>query len=407
MTTPKERQDLIEWLLSHGDPVIRLRTLQEMCPGHSPAEEREAARLVEQSVDVQRLIHDLPWTRTHLSLRGAGQLDLGNLLLRLRWLGCSAGMRSLDAQMEPFIEIMGVPASVLSFTHPLEMPVLGNCLAYAGYCREPLVRAWLKRRLDALYDFCRRGSYDIYIDPPEHVRRQANQRGVPVIEPALYREGELLLPTIYDLYGLSAYPAERTDPDTLDKIETIVAYVMDPRYQQLRDGFGLVLTADRRYNLAGGTALLEGFVEGDVTSAPRGRAKAPSAEQPRIRPARLLRHLAMMAPYWTSFRSRWRTLHQGALEQYRTPEGRYLFPREYLVDGAAGGFVNGGYMAVHLKPRDEAAREQESTFYVALLEDLRFLWQAQLVPPPAIPWEQRLTVRRLYGGSTPYPLDID
>ena len=96
-----------------------------------------------------------------------------------------------------------------------------------------------------------------------------------------------------------------------------------------------------------------------------------------------------------------------ALRQYRTPEGRYLFPREYLVDGAAGGFVNGGHMAVHLKPRDEAAREQESTFYMALLADLRFLRQARLVPPPAIPWEQRLRVRRLYGGKTPYPLDED
>ena len=407
MTSPQERQDLIQWLLSCGDPVIRLRTLQELCPDHSPAEEHEAARQVEQSPEIQRLVQQIPWTRTHLTLRGLGESDLGNLLLRLRWLGCSAGMRSLDAQIEPFLEVMGLPASLISFAHPLEMPVLGNCLAYAGYCREPLVRAWLKRRMDALYDFCRRRSYDIYVDPPSQPRRQVNQRSVPVIDPALYPEGELLLPTIYDLYGLSAYPAERTDRHTLDKIETIVAYVMDPRYQQLRDGFGLVLTADRRYNLAGGTAHLEGFVEGDVTSGPRSRPRAQSASQPVVRPARRLRHLAMMAPYWTSFRSHWRTLGESALTAFRTPEGRYLFPREYLVDGSSGGFINGGYMAVHLKPRDEAAREQESTFYMALFSDLSFLRRARRVPPPVVPWEDRLRVRRLYGGRTPYPLDGD
>jgi hypothetical protein len=29
------------------------------------------------------------------------------------------------------------------------------------------------------------------------------------------------------------------------------------------------------------------------------------------------------------------------------------------------------------------------------------------VPPPAFPWEQHMRVRRLYGGSTPYPFDLD
>lgn len=215
-------------MLSYGDPVIRLRTLIDLCPDHSPAEEREAARLVEQSTDVQRLIGLLPWTRTHLAFRGKSEMDLGNLLLRLRWLGCSAGMRSLDAQMEPFIELMRLPASLISYGHPLDVPVLGNCLAYAGYCREPLVRAWLRRRLDALYDFCQRGSYDIYVDPAGQPGRPSSQRKVPIVDPALYPEGELLLPTIYDMYGLSAYPPERTDPDTLDRINTIVAYVLDP-----------------------------------------------------------------------------------------------------------------------------------------------------------------------------------
>ncbi len=402
-----ERQNRIDWLLSYGDPVIRLRTLQDLCPDHSPAEEHEAARLVEQSPDVQRLIQMLPWTRMHLTFRGMGEIDLGNLLLRLRWLGCCAGMRSLDAQMEPFIELMQLPASLISFGHPLDMPLLGNCLAYAGYCREPLVRAWLKRRIDALYDFCQRGSYDIYVDPAGLPKRQTNQRKVPIIDPALYPEGELLLPTIYDLYGLSAYPAERTDPATIDRIETIVAYVMDPRYQRFRDGFGLVLTADRRYNLAGGTAHLEGYIEGNFASVPRSRPRAPADAQTAVRPARRLRHLITMAPYWTSFNSRWHIEGQRDLHRFETAEGRYLFPREYLAEGAAGGFVNGGYMATHLRPRDEAAREQESTFYMAMLSDFRFLRQARLVPPPVVPWDDRLQVRRLYGGSTPYPLDED
>jgi hypothetical protein len=395
----QERDDLIDWLVDYGGPVIRYRTLTELRPDHYPGEIREAAMLVEQSADVQRLLQQLHWTRTHFVLRGAGELDLGNLLLRICWLGCGAGMRSLDNQMEPFIELMGTPAAVISYTHPMDMPVLGNCLAYAGYTREPLVRAWLKRRLDALYDFCQRGTYDIYVDPPRKPARPANQSKVPVIDPGLYSEGELLLPTIYDLYGLSAYPAERTDHDTLDKIETIVAYVMDPRYQQLRDGFGLVVTADRRYNLAGGTAHLEGF----FADSPAGNL----ADKTAVRPARRLRHLVMLAPYFTAFKSRWYMEGERELEKYRTPKGRYLFPREVLPDGLSGNFVNGAHMAVHLRPRDEAARERESTFYMALLSDTRFMRQARLVPPPAFPWEQHMRVRRLYGGSTPYPFDLD
>lgn len=375
-------EELIPWLLAHGGPMIRFRTLTELCPSACPGEIREAAWQVERCDEVQSRMRYFRLAFKHTLIRGSSELGVCNLLLTLRWLGCRAGMRSLDAQVEPFLELMRVPASMLRFGHPLDLPALGNCLAYAGYTREPAVRAWQKRRLNALYEFVSRGTYDPYVEPPRSPRRPINHEQTPVIDPQLYADGELTIPMMFDLYGLAAYPPELIDGPTFEKIQAIVAYVMDPRYQHLRRWLGLVVTGSRRFNLAGEAAHLAGF----------------TGEETTVRASRRLRHMAMVSSFPGAVGSRWYRDGLAELRAFRTPEGRYLFPLAYLPEERSGRFVEGTSMAVHPRPRNEAARERESTFYMALLTQQPLL-RVRAVRPPVLPRETDWLVGPMYSDD--------
>jgi hypothetical protein len=374
--------DTIHWLLANGGPSIRCRTLTELCDDAPPREIREAALAVETSPMVQKMLAEFFWTRYHMSLHGSATFDLENLLGRLSMLGYRAGRRHLDAQVEVFLEALALRATVGAYWHPMHTMLMGGMLALAGYTHEPAVRAGLRSRLETLYAFVRQGRFDIYVDAIRFRNVPANLTRVPLIDPALYADGELVLPTIYDLYGLGSYPVDRLDQTTLTKIEAVVSYVLDPRYQALRNGFGLILTRQNRFYLAGSSAHLAGYAE----------------ERPDRQPARMLRHLLMMSCFQAARWHPWFILGMAHLESFRTEEGHYLFPRPYLTQNLSGYWVHGAYMALENKPRNTHALERESTFTMARLQRERAVLAPAIWPPPLTQWS-RMRELRSFGHS--------
>ena len=52
------------------------------------------------------------------------------------------------------------------------------------------------------------------------------------------------------------------------------------------------------------------------------------------------------------------------LEQYRTDQDTYIFPRSFLQERPSGYWVTGAYMGLEQNRRKKAALELESTFWM-------------------------------------------
>ncbi|MFO7698965.1 MAG: hypothetical protein R6X16_17685, partial [Anaerolineae bacterium] len=171
------------------------------------------------------------------------------------------------------------------------------------------------------------------------------------------------------------------------KIEAVVSYVLDPRYQALRNGFGLILSRQNRFYVAGSSAHLAGYGE----------------DRPDRQPARMLRHLLMMSRFQAARWHPWFILGMAHLEGFRTDAGRYLLPRPYLTQNLSGYWVQGAYMALEDKPRNARALERESTFYMTLLQRKNTVLAPAMVPPPVTQWSRKrelLSYRRSHDTGT-------
>ena len=72
--------------------------------------------------------------------------------------------------------------------------------------------------------------------------------------------------------------------------------------------------------------------------------------------------LEQLAHFEAARRHPWIKANLEHLEQFKTADGTYLFPRDYLPEKPAAYWVTGGKMALEGNPRNKKAIEIESTF---------------------------------------------
>ena len=84
----------------------------------------------------------------------------------------------------------------------------------------------------------------------------------------------------------------------------------------------------------------------------------------------VLQNLELLAHFPDAVASPWFRTRLAGLEEHRTPEGRYRFPRDLLREGRTGYWVNGSYMALDDGRRSHAAVELESTFRALRIQTL-------------------------------------
>ena len=223
------------------------------------------------------------------------------------------------------------------------------------------------------------------------------------LKPELTPDGEVRLPYIHDLYALAHFPDNARDAATARKIDTIIRYVLDPRYQTLGDGYGYLRerhdqhthhyaigwsahlpVCAKRTPEGGMTVLGWGGDPSCGTAAPGCGGAAPAAprttptrrdptsasasELPAVTPptgferARVVQRMELMAHFPAARETRAFQDCLAHLEAHRTDRGTYLFPRDYLREQQSGYWVTGAYMALEDNRRSPHAIELESTF---------------------------------------------
>ena len=111
--------------------------------------------------------------------------------------------------------------------------MLATFLARTGYNNEPGIKHALKMRLDMVYDFTRKGDYDIYA-PNKFLRKR------PFVKLELTTGGDCYLPLIFDIVGWEAYLPECGTEEDLAKADNVIQYILTEEYQKLPWGYGIM-----------------------------------------------------------------------------------------------------------------------------------------------------------------------
>ena len=132
-----------------------------------------------------------------------------------------------------------------------------------------------------------------------------------------------------------------------EKAEQILEMVLTPEYQNLPWSYGLAKYG-KRYYVLGWAVHLPGY-----SNNPEGRLFAE-----------MLLFLDTLAPFSCIRKSQWFQNSLKYLEEFRTEDGIYSFPRTWLPEKRRGYWIGGEYMAYDERKGRKNAIEVESTFRV-------------------------------------------
>ncbi len=342
----------LDWLLEHGGPVIRYRTATELAGSTANLDTLEGELLQSPVLHMwlQRFMRDTSFNAVH----GAKHTTYESVMGKLTQLGCRYGMTAFDDKTRYFREWLPRETGMFSDVF-YTRTIVAAFLLRAGYTEDPAVREIARQRLHVLADFCAQGNHDFYVDPASYPAIPKAYRDQPLVDPDLFADGNMPLPTWYDLYILANYPSDMLTPAVQQQINTVMDYILEPAYQRLPNGYGIALFEPRRYWVIGWSVHLPGLFYFDLDDAQRRS---------------LLRHLLLLVHFPSVQTHQWFQTALDHLETFKTAQGTYLLPREYLIENATGYWILGNYMGLEANRRTPQAIELESTFWMLKLKQM-------------------------------------
>ena len=348
------REAMADWLLNHAGPAIRFRVMAE---GTGAVQDMGiAAKSLLQSHLVQTWLKRLTPELGFNQLHGAAPTTFESAMGKLTQLGCRQGMPPFDQRTQVFRkwfrgavdEVPGPDFSWMPFLRALVSPFF----ARAGYWDEQCLVDYLLYRLDVLNDVAQSRRVNIHLDAANAGSLPRAFRNRPVIDPELTAGGEIRLPLIYDVHLFANVPNHLLTPGIQEKIEAVIGYVLEPAYQALPEGYGILRADRRKYYAMGWSVHLAGY---DGISEHHPQA------------GRFVQQMALMSHFALARRSAWYRRGLQFLEGYQTSQGRYCFPRHFLPESRSGYWVMGMYMGLEENRRPKQALEIESTFWMLKL----------------------------------------
>lgn len=350
--------ETLQLLFDQGGSILRYLVASEFgFPQRVDLERLRREMLA--SVEVQKWLENLSASaRAGIrpnTIHGCADTCYENAIGKLVQYGVRAGMPELDGRVEPFRRWLAeFPGGEHYLFGPFYATLVASLLAMAGYRDEAIVRT-LHERLVWTHEFCSHGSYDIYADKANFCGIPKPWANVPLIDPSIYPGENLRLPLIHDVNGYAALFADWTDTRTRDMVDTVVRYILDPRYQALREGYGIVTNGKRRYWAMGWSVHLPGY--------PGAPSRPPHLG--------LIGRLATMSAFPAARSHPWYTQSLNYLESFRTQRGTYLFPRELLPEKKASPWVMGTHVGQGENRRRASWQENESTYWMEKLKSCR------------------------------------
>jgi hypothetical protein len=358
-----KKEELAAWLFENGGSVIRYRTATELMPSGKKLDIKLLTDDLLRSPHVKKWLKNLvgprflsnesPGWNIHalkssmMDVHGPKQTVLETVLGKLTDLGLKKGVPELDRRTLSYRKWLEERGTVSTGFDYYTQQMTAAFLSRAGFSHEKAIGVILKHRLNAIHDFVREGSYDIYVSG-KYIGK------LPLIKPELAPGGIVKLPMIYDIIGWAAYLPECGTKEDWAKADAIISYVLNEKYQKFTYGYGSIEVQNKRNFGLGWSIHLPRF------GVPEQKGMNKSVVQ-----------MINLLIYFNSARQhRWFKESMEHLEGFRTSDGTYLFPGKYLEERPEGYWVSGYHMGLGETPRTRRALEVESTFWMAKFHKL-------------------------------------
>ncbi len=356
---------LENWLMENADSVIRYRIANEFIKDGNNCDLKDLQQKMLENTEVQLWLENLrlkipSQDRRHDMVHGSFDFSFENAMLKALQLGLHAGIPQLDDALQFYFRYLQNEAANTDKKRTLFYSnIIASMLLKAGY-RTELVVSYMKGSLDELYSFTRLKNYDIYVENRSEFKGLPTiWKNKPIIKPEIFVRFGFGYPMIYDMIGLSAM-YQLGDTDINEKIENVVDYIVnDEFHDKIADGYGIIPEPEDRapgrakYHGMGWDPKLPGYYNMD--------------EYVKTNPARLLFFADIMCDYPGVVKSRWYNDAITIFEQFKTSNGTYCFPKEFLRE--KGGYaVQGFHLGLGENRRKKLWCEIESTFRMVRLK---------------------------------------
>ena len=343
-------RDLAYWLLDNGGPVIRFRTLVDIFEEQDVGIVSRAMKEMVESPEVVKWLELIEPSLAFNDVHSGRQNAFENVVAKLVQLGWRAGLQPFDSKTLPFRVWLSesIDKEPEEAHEVFKRTVTASVLARAGYQTVEAVQKQVLSRLKTVHQFAKSPDFsNIFVDKSKY-------KGIPkglvshdLINPQLYPNQQLALPWIHDVYAFSHLSVVLKVDHYRKQAEEVLEMVLNHEYQDLPWSYGIAKYG-KRYYVLGWAVHLPGY-----SKAPEGRLFAE-----------MLLALEALAPFKCIRKSTWFQNSMRYLEEFRTEEGSYSFPRTWLPEKKRGYWVGGDYMAYDDRKGKTNAIEVESTFRV-------------------------------------------
>jgi hypothetical protein len=223
----------------------------------------------------------------------------------------------------------------------------------AGYLliggdEDETIRQIVLDRIDTLHDFVANSTlkFDIYVEP-EGFSIPKSYRSKRLVNPALYENGAFDLPLVHDIF-IFAHMFRKLSRAYQAKINVIVDYIADPKYQDFDYGYGLVKYGQNKSHFMGWSAHMPLFNEAlSVDYFKKG----------------LVFRMPLFAAFDHPNIRAWQDKLRSYFAAFRLEDGLYGFSNELLPEVKNSYFLNGRHTSLNENRRRKTGKIVESTFY--------------------------------------------
>jgi len=232
---------------------------------------------------------------------------------RLMETGFRAGIPEWNEKMKPFRELYSY---LLSEEYGYVI-MTSRFFLMAGYSYQEVIDA-VKERINLIYQAAQERVFGIYQGRENLPKTPKHWESKGIIRDELNPWLKMKpLPVIYDIAAMAYFPEKHLDPETKKKIDVIVSYVLDPAFQRLPEGYGLLWSKpQRRFYACGWSPTLPFYRD-----YPRpGNYNEYS----------LLYYVNLMSHFKVAQDSPWFQECMRILQSYQDEDGAFVFPATLL-----------------------------------------------------------------------------
>ncbi|RIH66667.1 hypothetical protein D1164_03455 [Mariniphaga sediminis] len=225
---------------------------------------------------------------------------------------------------------------------------------FAANFSDDIVYETVISRINTLYNFITTSSakYNIYASAASF-KIPSQYKTKKLVNPVLYEKNELVLPLVYDIF-VFYYVYDKLPEDTKKKIDCILEYVSDNRYQSFDYGYGLIKSPQNKYHFMGWSVHLPLYNEAlSIDYFKNG----------------LIHRMVLLSRFKNPDIETWISGVLEKLRDFQIDDYLYCFSNEYLPEIKNSYFMNGRHTSLNENRRKKIGRIVESTFYIHLIND--------------------------------------